>query len=327
PPSPKPPYSTYSIDAMMHTKRLLQWTAGLLLAAAPALAFAQTGPGGVGDASSLKLWLRADAGVYTDAGVTLATDNQPVQEWHDQSSQGSKFRQTTPASRPTYKTSFVNGYPAIQLDGVDDFIGTSINGGDLSEDFTVFIIGRFGNLNQPANDWDFMICVGGGYVGTNKSLSISRTPGNYPGGANRYFTYDGGGYKFGQTVEGQKWSVFSEKYFTALPRHKAWADGTQSTVSGASGTLQTNGLFEIGRYTSGNNQHFKGEVAEVIVYDYALNDAERIAVQNYLASKYDLTVVDDKYAYESTHRNDLIGIGRSSLNNNHIATQGAGLLT
>ena len=40
------------------------------------------GPGGVGDASSLTLWLRGDQGTFTAEGED-ATDGMPVAEWRD----------------------------------------------------------------------------------------------------------------------------------------------------------------------------------------------------------------------------------------------------
>ena len=216
----------------MHTKRLLQWTAGLLLAAAPALAFAQTGPGGVGDASSLKLWLRADAGVYTDAGVTPATDNQPVQEWHDQSGNGLVFSQPSGSEQPTYKANFVNAEPVLQFDGVENWIGGTINNGSLSDNFTIFIVARFGHLNQPNGDYDYLLCVGGGYVGSNRNLSLSRSAGNFPSGGDRYFTFDGAKYKIDQNIPGQTWTVFSERYWTIAPRHRNWFNGSLKSVPG-----------------------------------------------------------------------------------------------
>ncbi|MGD1847014.1 MAG: hypothetical protein ACFB10_16615 [Salibacteraceae bacterium] len=311
---------------MMHTTRLLQWTAGLLLAAAPALAFAQTGPGGVGDASTNVLWLRSDAGVYSDAGTTPATNNSVVQEWHDQSGNGIVFSQTTATNQPTFLTSYVNGQPALQFDGADDWIGNTINNGSLNDNFTIFIVSRFGHLNQPNGDYDYLICVGGGYVGANRNLSISRTAGNYPSGSDRYFTFDGAKVKIDQNIPGQTWTVFSERYWTIAPRHRNWFNGALKSVPGPQVPLQTNGLFDIGRYTSGNTHHFKGEVAEVIVYNYELNDAERIIVQNYLASKYGVGVDDDKYAYDNTHHLGVIGIGHLGTNKVHPETEGSGIV-
>src|SRR6478735_3000139 len=81
--------------------------------------FTQTGPGGVGTTdgtSSLKVWLRADKNVYTDAGVAKAANGQAVQQWNDQSGSNLHARQTDAiALKPTYKASFSNGQPALNF--------------------------------------------------------------------------------------------------------------------------------------------------------------------------------------------------------------------
>lgn len=65
------------------------------------------------------LWLRASAGVYSDAGVTPVVDGDPVYQWSDQSGNGNDLSQPTLSSRPAW-TAGSPGYPTF--DGVDDFL-------------------------------------------------------------------------------------------------------------------------------------------------------------------------------------------------------------
>jgi hypothetical protein len=65
------------------------------------LAGAAQVPGGV--SGNLKLWLRADAGVFSNAGVTAANNNATIQQWNDYSTLGNNASQTTIADRPTFK--------------------------------------------------------------------------------------------------------------------------------------------------------------------------------------------------------------------------------
>ena len=86
---------------------------------------AQDGPGGVGSAngtSHLKLWLRADKGVYSDGGGTAATNGQLVQQWNDQSGNGLNALQNTPGSRPGFTTTGFNGFPAVSFTGGAKFL-------------------------------------------------------------------------------------------------------------------------------------------------------------------------------------------------------------
>jgi len=58
-------------------------------------------------------WWKADAGVYKDAGVTLANQGDTVQQWNDQSGNGRNLSQATAGSRPTLSSSA--GYPTVQF--------------------------------------------------------------------------------------------------------------------------------------------------------------------------------------------------------------------
>ena len=59
-----------------------------------------TGPGGVGTSATNALWLRADAGVFSDAGVTPAVTSNNVQQWNDQSGNTKNASQATVGNRP-----------------------------------------------------------------------------------------------------------------------------------------------------------------------------------------------------------------------------------
>lgn len=72
--------------------------------------------------SGLKLWLKADAGLYQDSGrATPATaDNDPVWSWADQSGQGRHATAEISGRRPLLKTAIQNGMPVVRFDGTDD---------------------------------------------------------------------------------------------------------------------------------------------------------------------------------------------------------------
>jgi hypothetical protein len=58
-------------------------------------------------------WYKADAGVFSDAGITPATNGGTIQQWNDQSGHGNNLLQATSASRPTYTTGALNSLPVI----------------------------------------------------------------------------------------------------------------------------------------------------------------------------------------------------------------------
>ena len=55
-----------------------------------------------------------------------------------------------------------------------------------------------------------------------------------------------------------------------------------------------------------------GEIAEVIIYNNLINNAQRIIIANYLSSKYDIPIplTAEKYSFDASYGNDVAGIGR-----------------
>lgn len=73
--------------------------------------------------------------------------------------------------------------------------------------------------------------------------------------------------------------------------------------------------FRIGDQHLGSPKNFIGDIAEVIVYNRALNDAERVILQNALAARYGLSLAaNDLYTGKSAANGDfdldVVGIGR-----------------
>ncbi|MBV7331281.1 hypothetical protein KFU94_24200 [Chloroflexi bacterium TSY] len=120
---------------------------GLFLSAMPAWALSTSGsgPGGVGTTdgnSSLVLWLKADAGVYTDAGCTSgneAADTDDVNCWQDQSGNGNHVTQTGFPFSPSYHTDGPNDEPTLRLQQWEHLSGPAIlDEGD--DDFTMIAV-------------------------------------------------------------------------------------------------------------------------------------------------------------------------------------------
>jgi hypothetical protein len=103
-------------------------------------AVAQTGPGGVGNASGSggqpqnRLWLRADAGT--------TTNGQQVSAWNDQSGNGNNAAQGTSDNQPLFIASepLANNRPVLRFDGIDDWMQTTTH---LTDNVgTLMIVGR-----------------------------------------------------------------------------------------------------------------------------------------------------------------------------------------
>ncbi len=85
-------------------------------------------------AENLKLWLRADQGVTEEAGG--------VQSWEDGSGNSNAAHQPAADSRPQWRAEAVNGQPAIYFDGEDDYLEVAHSAslaivGDISSFFVL----------------------------------------------------------------------------------------------------------------------------------------------------------------------------------------------
>lgn len=249
------------------------------------------------------LWLKADAGAYTDAGTTLATNNQTIQQWNDQSCSGFNATQADVSKRPTLHQYAFNGKPALWFDGANGnyFLNNITNNPVIAGgERTVFVYGKR-DCNTHA---------GGGVGGT--LFTFRRTPliNTLTYGANTYGTpvYI---YSDANGVGNNNASIASAMIDTALNQftitYKVPAAGSQiscyinglaQTVNQAGGAVVaetgTNG-FTVGHREDQPDLDWSGWIAEVIVYDRVLTDGERIAVENYLQTKYGKTAIPPQF--------------------------------
>ncbi|OFY39124.1 MAG: hypothetical protein A2275_13400 [Bacteroidetes bacterium RIFOXYA12_FULL_35_11] len=288
--------------------------------------FAQTGPGGVGNSANTRLWLKADAGLYTDAGVTPATNGSSIQQWNDFSGNGFTLNQLTGTKKPVLAADVFSGYPAVRFDGIDDIINGSASNaiiGNNQPNLTAFTVFRT-QVSTDSRMWSFKRDAGTNPLfeavfnngGTRNGGFYTRRAG---GGADDYTT-DNGFYNNGTN--------FILSVNTKVPTNKQYLyyngvdfNFTPQIVASVAGNT---GLFTIGAQTDGVKV-FSGDIGELIIYNTALNRSEQIIVENYLSQKYNIEIVNDFYPY-STHSQDLCGIGKSGTATPHDDSKSAGIL-
>ncbi|MCB0397222.1 MAG: T9SS type A sorting domain-containing protein [Flavobacteriales bacterium] len=276
------------------------------------------GPGGVGDEQDNVLWLRAD-----DLSAS------PVSSWADQSGNGNDMSQGTGGYQPTWVNSVMNGKPVIRFDGSDDVLnGPASNAllGGAIQDITLFTAYRTtssqrGYLSQLKRDGGTSSLLSVDINSDDGSTSVgsagflSRDDAN----ANHYWLDYNGSYNDGNGHILSGWIDDANR--------ELFMDGTSrdSDANGLQSVSNNTGVFTIGGTSSGGTP-YAGDVAEYIIYTKALNSAQRIIVENYLSSKYNIAIANDKYSLEALHKNEVAGIGRVDASNKHTAAQSAGIL-
>jgi len=282
-----------------------------------------TGPGGfelANGATPLALWLDGsdlDANGLPDS----LTDGSTVSAWLDKSGYGrhAAGREGT----PTYVAASAvgNNAPAVGFSsaGGDDQLYTVYNFDNLGANYTAFAVSRYtGGDNERVvtsrtRNWLFGHQSNGDQRWHADGWIVNS------GNANTDFHVYAG--IIGPAVNGN----------ASDPGADFWKDGVQlgNNATGSSNTTYKPGQLAVGAYGTGPSESSNAEVAQVILFDRALNEAERLVVENYLSSKYNLAIgTEDRYAGDEVGNGDydldVFGVGRVDASNQLLDAGSAG---
>ncbi|CAG5081352.1 Calx-beta domain-containing protein [Parvicella tangerina] len=278
---------------------------------------AQTGPGGVGDATSNIFWLDASQ-------IVGYADGDDLDTWNDVSGNGLDLTQPTPSLTPEYKTGIVNGYPVVRFNKTTGTYGR---------------LRRTGVASFPSSAiTEFVVNFNSGE--SNDALTSYASSGNSNdmllfNSSNLSFYIDGGNTSSGVSSNDGNWHIISPNWRSSDGDTKIWLDGNEEYTATfqAGASITAGGCFAIageqdaidGGYVAA--QAHLGDFAEVLVFDFSLNDAQMVIVNNYLAAKYNIALsANDYYAYEATHSIDVAGIGRETATQTHTDAMSADIL-
>jgi len=231
--------------------------------------------------SGLRLWLRADQGLYqdVDAADAATLNNDPVALWQDLSGNGGHMQITTGGTdrRPNLKLNVLNGNPVVAFDGVEDVLRNLV---DYNIPNTVCVVGRYSD--DPANGYRGRIVSGsatnwllGWYNASHATLGSSGVVDQFHPGA---WVHNP------NIVADTSWRVYCGDHSTADVQ-RLFRSNTLLQSSSA-GSVGPRGLT-LGSY-QGTSQWSKSQVAEVIVYNRIISDSERTALFQYLSTRYGL---------------------------------------
>ena len=212
----------------------------------------------------LALWLRADAGVTQDAGGRVSS-------WADQSGHGMDATQPTSGNQPQVVAGARNGQPALHFDGAASYLSLpNVMGAATAGE--LFVVLR---ATDPAHRHSFM------NFGTS------------PYGLSIYPYTDGHIYdSFGSTnfydIGVPPVDLTQFHLYNASSIAGAWTARLNGQVQFAttSNTVGFNSGPTIGYSDGYAGTFFAGDIAELLVFDHALTDAERQTVSAYLNAKY-----------------------------------------
>ncbi len=276
---------------------------------------AQTGPGGVGNGSGSNgqpkniMWLDASS-----LGLANGAD---VSSWTDLSGNANHATQATTANMPIFSTGIINGKPIIRFrptapNRTQTFL--QFNGSPLvNSEYSVFSVAARRSLG-------FKLIIGGTSTNGNQDL-------HWGWRDNTQFTLAQYGNDINRTLSTNTAGTFS--VFSSVRRSTTnpWAraifqDGALLGATENNTTLLSayDGA-SIGRLTT---NYYDIDVAELILYSSALNEAQRLIVDNYLAAKYALNLGSNQFYSNATYNYGVVGIGSSDGTVKHTETSGSG---
>jgi hypothetical protein len=266
-------------------------------------AVAQTGPGGVGESdgtSDLKVWLRADQ-------LSLS-DGTNVSSWSDASGYGNDVSQSTSANQPTFRESGgPSSGPAVAFDpsSSEEFLD-----GTFSKSDGVTLISLYSHQSGTVARGTILEVHDGNQ---NVRNIIQARPDD-----NNLVYYDGANNLTGGSYSGGTSIIHTATHVgTEVDMFKNGASIFTSDSENGNGSTSD---FRVGNDVTGGNG-IDGVATEIIAFSKALNAAERTIVENYLSSKYGVSLAaGDKFAYDTNYGSDVSGIGRETSSAQHLSS-------
>ncbi|RED94425.1 T9SS type A sorting domain-containing protein [Marinoscillum furvescens] len=257
------------------------------------------------------LWLRADFGTDVTVGGGV------VSSWVDNGLGNNAT--STGTARPTFVENVINGNPALDFDGTNDYIG-GVAGFYTQEYFIVL---------DP--DLTYNSSSAGGIVvgfesGDYSAFGLGSVTSALPNEVVTHLLQASTSYRSAQTGSA---SYSTPTLFNS--RENASANGQDIFANGALisnaeanassyGTL-SNRAFRLGQDLNGSTSFFNGKIAELISFSQPLSDTEHRNIETYLAVKYGISLditsegytLDGVSIYNNTsYGQDIAGIGANN---------------
>ncbi|MBW6516133.1 MAG: T9SS type A sorting domain-containing protein [Candidatus Cloacimonetes bacterium] len=239
------------------------------------------GPAGITD--GLVLWLDASE-------ITEYNENDPVNNWSDQSGNNNDAEQTELDSMPIYLVDEVYDFAFLRFDGFDDYL--RINSDILTSNHEITIISV---VNQANTSLDARWINARAWQSSNSQYWPNWSMQSTVGSAIRFFLFTGmdntpHGIEGTTNINNDQFFITTARFYPSLwDLHLDGELQVSTTKSGTigDGTFRVTESIDIGLYSlSASDTYWGGDIAEIIVYNRALSDGERSLIEGELYTKY-----------------------------------------
>ncbi|TXK75494.1 T9SS type A sorting domain-containing protein [Mesonia sp. K4-1] len=303
------------------------------------LSLAQNGPGGVGSDTDNPFWFIANTLSSTTA------NNTTVSVFPNVGGNTLNATQSISNRRPTFLTNQLNGFPVLSFDG-NDYLEIADNnvinqGGPYSDRTLVMAVRTGANVTNRQVIYEeggsirgLNIYIDGGslYVGAyNLNDDDSDTAWGFTSASTTITANTNYIISFKFSGNSSNTGVI-ETYLNGISFGNLTGIGRLFNHNEAILGAQVNDTYYHTGSVSGDGSYFTGRIAEFIFYSKSLNNPELYSVENYLSSKYNISLgANDVYPYDAPAENDFdfhfIGIGKQNATQQHItSSEGTGIL-
>jgi hypothetical protein len=226
--------------------------------------------------NGLKLQLAADLGVTTDG-------TGAVTSWIDQSGTGNNAAPTNAATSPLLVPNVINGKPVLRFSGANQSLEVPTdNTGFTAGDLSTFALVKFSNFSTYRTVWtktqnNIAAPIDWYFTASSGAANLLR------GNGTAYGSFAGTAPAAGAFV-----TVGAKVSGTAVSHYIGYNNTANGTITAS--PADTGWPLRIGRRLDGAVQ-MMGDIAEILIYDHAVSDAERLQIVNYLNNKWGIGVV------------------------------------
>jgi hypothetical protein len=224
----------------------------------------------------------------------LSDTGSNAAQWDDISGNGRHATQSTGISQPSIVTNVINGRQIRRFDGSNDFLATA--NASSSSTFTFFAVAKANQWNVSGSNYQ-LLATHGYEAGTNSTSGILFMG---TAGAAVFDWQKNDGLIFGDGFNSTQnpraigaLASGSDFRIVSTSPSRGWINGTRFTtrVENSGGAIDSfSRVISIGGVSSISGQYWSGDIAEIIIYQSALNDSQRQSVERYLSQKYTIAI-------------------------------------
>lgn len=212
------------------------------------------------DIAGLERWYRPES---------LGADTTAVSSWTDESGNASHLTQGTGSKQPVVAAGVLDGKKVVRFDGTDDELQNTVSA-DASR--TIFIVAKEATNITGRVAWSLN--------STSARLDVNATSGGqWRWGNNQAAT----AVVIGGTPAATSWSAITLRV-TSTTVMDAYQNGGAAVNFDPNDTVTTATTMVAGAAAAAN--FWNGDIAEIIIYNSALADADKDKVLGYLSAKY-----------------------------------------